>query len=71
MADIFNAILAAQTDLLRKPEFDFKLKDIIDRVSKNKTKHLLLENELKNYKSLMLLILEVKDILKKMGHKGI
>ena len=46
-ADVFNARLAAQTDLIRKPEFDFKLKDISDRVTKNKTKHLLVENELK------------------------
>ena len=47
MLDVFNARLAAQTDLIRKPEFDFKLKGISDRVPKNKTKHLLVENELK------------------------
>ena len=46
-ADVFNATLAAQTDSIRKPEFDFKLKGISDRVTKNKTKHLLVENELK------------------------
>ena len=46
--DVFNARLAAQTDLIRKPEFNFKLKDISHRVTKNKTKHLLVENELKN-----------------------
>ena len=46
-ADIFKARLAAQTDLIRKPEFDFKLKEISDRVTKNKTKHLLVENKLK------------------------
>ena len=46
-ADLFNARLAAQRDLIRKPEFDFKLKDISDRVTKNNTKHLLVENELK------------------------
>ena len=45
--DVFKARLAAQTDLIRKPEFDFKLKGISDRVTKNKTKHLLVENELK------------------------
>ena len=39
----FNARLAAQTDLIRKPEFDFKLKGISSRVTKNKTKHLLVE----------------------------
>ena len=46
-ADIFKARLTAQADLIRKPEFDFKLKRISDRVTKNKTKQLLVENELK------------------------
>ena len=47
--------LAAQTYLIRKPDFDLKLKGISDRVTKNMTKYLLVENELKNYKNLMLL----------------
>ena len=47
-ASVFNARLAAQTDLIRKPENDFKLKGISDRVTLNKSKHLLVENELKN-----------------------
>ena len=51
-ADVFNARLAAQTDLTRKPEFDFKLKGISDRVTKNNTKHLLVENELKKLQKL-------------------
>ena len=46
-ADDFKARLAAQTDLIRKPDFGSKLKGIIDRVTKNKTKYLLVENELK------------------------
>ena len=45
-ASTFNAILAAQTDLIRKPEFDAKLKSVSDRVTLNKSKHLLVENEL-------------------------
>ena len=49
-ADVFNARLAAQTDLIRKPDFDFKLKGISDRVTKNKNKHLIAENELKKLK---------------------
>ena len=49
-ADVFNARLAARTDLIRKPEFDFILKGISDRVTKNKTKYLLVENELKKLK---------------------
>ena len=55
LASTFNARLAAQTDLIRKPEFDAKLKGISDRVTKNKTKHLLVENELKKLKTLDLI----------------
>ena len=47
-----NVRLAAQTDLIRKLEFDAKLKGISDRAPKNKTKHLLVENELKKLKTL-------------------
>ena len=50
--DVFNERLAAQTYLIRKLEFDFKLDDISDRVTKNKPKHLLVENELKKLKNL-------------------
>ena len=49
-ASTFNARLAAQTDLIRKPEFDAKLKIISDRVTLNNSKHLLVENELKTRK---------------------
>ena len=49
--DVFKARLAAQTDLIRKPDFDSRLKIISDRVAKNKTKHLLVENELKILKT--------------------
>ena len=44
-ASVFSAKLAAQTDLIRKPEFDFKLKSISDRVTLNKSKQLLVEDE--------------------------
>ena len=40
-ASTFKARLAAQTDLIGKPEFDAKLMSISDRFTKNKTKHLL------------------------------
>ena len=47
-ASVFNARLAAQTDLIKKTtEFDAKLKAVSDRVTKNKFKHLLVESELK------------------------
>ena len=36
-ASTFNARLATQTDLIRKPKFDAKLKGISDRATKNKT----------------------------------
>ena len=52
VASTFNARLAAQTDLIIKREFDIKLEGISDRVTKNKTKHLLVENELKKLKTL-------------------
>ena len=48
--DVFKARLAAQTDLIRKLEFDIKLKSISNRVTKNKSKHLLVENELRKLK---------------------
>ena len=34
-ANALKARLAVQTDLIRKAEFDFKLKEISDRVTKN------------------------------------
>ena len=43
----FNARLAAQTDLIKKKEFDAKLKGISDTVTLNESKHLLVKNELK------------------------
>ena len=46
-AEVYETRLAAQTDLIRKPDFDSKLKGTSDRVTKNKTKYLLVENELK------------------------
>ena len=49
---IFKARLAAETDLIRKPDFDSRLKKISDRVTKNKTKHFLVENELKKLQTL-------------------
>ena len=41
VASTFNARLAAQTNKVRIPEFDVKLKSINDRVTENKTKHRL------------------------------
>ena len=68
-AHVFNARLAAQTDFIGKPEFDFKLKVISDRVTKNKTKHLLVENELKKLKKFDAAYFRGKSHLKKMVRK--
>ena len=51
-ATVFKARLAAETDLIRKPDFDSRLKKISDRVTKNKTKLFLVENELKKLQTL-------------------
>ena len=48
----FNARLAAQTDLIRKQEFDAKLKSISDRATLNKLKYLFVENKLKTLEKL-------------------
>ena len=48
-ADVFNARLA-QANLLTKTEFDTKLPSLNRKIIANKTKHLLVENELKKLK---------------------
>ena len=48
-ARVFTARLA-QADLVTKADFDTKLQDISKRITSNKTKHLLVENELKKLK---------------------
>ena len=57
----------AQVNLVTKTDFDTKLINL--NINSNKTKHVLVENELKKYKHLIQAILEVKVILKKMVHK--
>ena len=44
-AGAFTAILA-QADLVTKTDFDDKLQSLSKRITSNKTKHLLVENEL-------------------------
>ena len=41
------------TSLITKTDFDAKLKNISDRVTNNKSKDLLLDDELKNLKTLV------------------
>ena len=53
------------SNLITKTHFDTKLKPICDRVTKNKSKHLLVENELKKLKAFDLSYFRGKTILKK------
>ena len=46
----FNARLA-QANLITKTDFDAKLQSLSKRITSNKTKHLLVENELKKLKT--------------------
>ena len=46
----FNARLA-QANLITKKDFDAKLQSLSKRITSNKTKHLLVENELKKLKT--------------------
>ena len=51
--DVFNARLA-QADLITKTGFDVKLSSLDRKITQNKSKHLLVENKLKNLKLLIL-----------------
>ena len=49
-ADVFNAIIA-QGNLIAKKDFDAKLSSLNKKITQNKTKHLLVENELNKLKT--------------------
>ena len=49
-ANVFNARLA-QANLIIKTDFDAKLPNLNSKITSNKTKHLLVENELKKLKA--------------------
>ena len=49
-ADVFNATLA-QANLTTKTDFDVKLSSLNRKIAANKSKHLLVENELKKLKT--------------------
>ena len=61
--DVLNARVA-QANLITKTDFDAKLSNLNRKITQNKTKHLLVENEL-----LIQVALLEKVILKKMVHK--
>ena len=54
------------TNFVKKTEFDDKLKSFNKRVASHKTKHSLVENELKNNKHLIQVFLLVKTTFKMM-----
>ena len=58
----------AQANLITKTDFDAKLSSLNRNITQNKSKHLLVENELKKLKTILVILLE-KVILKKMVHK--
>ena len=58
-----------QGNLVTKTDFYNKLTNLNRRINSNKTKNLLVENELKNYKHLIQVILEVQIILVMMALK--
>ena len=66
-----SSVTLAQANLLTKNDFHTKLISLIRKANSNKTKNVLVEIELKNYKHLIEFILEAKVISKKMGHKFI
>ena len=49
-ADVFNARIA-QGNLIAKKDFDAKLSSLNKKITQNKTKHVLAENELNNLKT--------------------
>ena len=50
LASVFNAKLA-QANLITKTDFDVKLSSLNIKITSNKTKRLLVENELKKLKT--------------------
>ena len=58
-ADVFNERLA-QAKLISKSDFDAKLSSLNRKVTTNKSKHLLVENEFKKPKSLFELFYQGK-----------
>ena len=69
-AHVFNARLA-QANLITKTDFDTKLSNLKRKTTSNKSRHLLVKNELKKLKTFDSSYFMAKVILKKMVHKSI
>ena len=62
-ARLAQANLASKNDIsnfIKKPNFDDKLKNLNKKITLNKAKHVLLQNELKNYIHLTQVLLLLK-----------
>ena len=71
MVRLAQANLASQNyfaNFVKKADFDDKLKKIIKRITPNKTKHVLVEKEFKNYRHLTQVFLSIKVTLTMMEH---
>ena len=68
-AEAFDARLK-QADLVTKTNFDGKLKSLNQEINSNKTKHLLVENELKILKKIDLNYFKGKSYFKEDGTKN-
>ena len=66
--NVFNARLA-QANLIRKIDFDAKLSSLNRKIIQNKSKHLLVENELNKLKTFHSSYFIEKIFLEKMGFK--
>ena len=58
-------------NLITKTDFNAKLSSLNRKITSDKSKHLLVENDLKKLKHLVQVILLAKLILQKMVHKMI
>ena len=67
-ADVFNARLARE-NVVTKTDFDVKLSSLDRKLTSNKSKHLLVENELKELKTFNWIYIFGKFLLEKMLYK--
>ena len=67
-ADVFNSRLA-RANVVTKTDFDVKLSSLDRKLTSNKSKHLLVENELKELKTFNWIYIFGKFLLEKMLYK--
>ena len=67
-ADVFNSRLA-RANVVTKTDFDVKLSSLDRKLTSNKSKHLLIENELKELKTFNWIYIFGKFLLEKMLYK--